>query len=218
MESTPIVAAPINDEQERANEPKKLGNTSGGNTQVVTVGTVIPRPTKCLVDPDHVSACSDKLLRQVVPCISDHLSHDLGRHINSLSNYVNVSVKTYALGHVPSNATWEKYDPYDDQSKELCIPTTNNRLHIWIVGRISTVWFMKNGAPDNQCSVSIIPLSESLGLQANQLIAGLSSPSLRMFLLTTPVLSIKNEVDSSIDFFNTCSNSCCLLAISQNRW
>ena len=97
MESTPIVAAPVKDEQERANNPKKSGNTSGGNTQVVTVGTVIPRPMKCLVDPDRVSARSDELLRQVIPCISDHLSHDLGRCINSLSNYVSVSAKTYTL-------------------------------------------------------------------------------------------------------------------------
>jgi len=216
VESVPV-AVPIKGQQEGKKNTKKTGNTSGGSTPVVTVGTVIPRPTKCLLDPDRVSMCSDELLRQVVPCLSNRLSHET-RHIDALSNYVNVSAKTYALGHIPLNATWGKYDPYDDRSKELCIPTTNDRIHIWIVGRITTVWFMKNGTPDNQCSVTIMPLSNSLGLQANQLIAGLSSPPLCMIFIAAHVLIIDNNVNSSNNVLYSWGNSCCSLAITQNWW
>ena len=171
----------------------KSGNTShANNTQVITVRSVIPKPTKCLVDLDRVSTYSPELLRQVIASVSLHPSSHEPRRIDALSNYVNVSAKTYALGHIPSNATWGKYDPYDDRSKDLCLPTTNDRFNIWIVGRITAVWFMKNGAPDNQCAVSVMPLSNSLGLQANQLIAGLSSPPLRTFFMVYAVLILHN--------------------------
>jgi len=103
VESMPV-AVPIKGQQEGKKNTKKTGNTSGGNTPVVTVGTVIPRPKMCLLDPDHVSMCSDELLRQVIPCLSNCLSHKT-RRINVLSNYVNVSAKMYVLGHIPSNAT-----------------------------------------------------------------------------------------------------------------
>ena len=121
-------------------------------------------------------------------------SHHWHRQINALSNYINIPAKTYALAHIPPNATWGKYDPYDDKSKELCIPTTNDRIHIWIVGRIASVWFVKNGIPDNQCSITVQPLSNSLGLQANQLIAGLSSPPLCSFPPTAPPLPVDNNI------------------------
>ena len=156
--------------------------SSATTTAVVSIGSVIPKPTKCFIDPDRVSGCSDELLRQAISYFTSLLS-DKSRRITTLSNYVNISAKTYALGLIPSNATWGKYDPYDDRSKELCVATTNDKINIWIVGHVTSLWFMKNGAPDNQCAISIMPLSNSLGLQTNKLIAGLSSPNLRTFFL-----------------------------------
>ena len=182
LENLPVT--PVKEGQHPTKQTKKSGNASHTtNTQVMTVGTVLPQPTKCLIDLDRVSTCSPELLRQVLPCISINPPSHQYRRIDALSNYINVSAKTYALGHIPSNATWGKYDPYDDRSKDLCLPMTNDRFNIWIVGRITTVWFMKSGTPDNQCAVCVMPLSDSLGLQANQLIAGLSSPPLHTFFL-----------------------------------
>ena len=41
--------------------------SSGTTTTIVSVGSVIPKPTKCFIDPDRISGCSDELLRQVTP-------------------------------------------------------------------------------------------------------------------------------------------------------
>ena len=86
MESMAI-AVPTKGQRVGANNTKKPSNTSGGNTLMVTIGTIIPRPTKCLIDLDHVSVCSNKLLRQVLPHIPNCLSHET-RCIKALSNYV----------------------------------------------------------------------------------------------------------------------------------
>jgi len=174
-----IFDSPAMPQQARTENAKKSGNASSTeNHHVVTIKSVIPKPTECFIDPDRVIGFSDKLLRQVCHCNICPLSH-VSRRVNALSTYVNAAAKTYPLGLLPSNATWGKYDPYDDRSKDLCIPTTNERIHIWVVGHITSLWFMKNGAPDNQCSVTVLPLSTSLGIQAYRLISGLSNPIIR---------------------------------------
>lgn len=63
--STPPTSAQGPRERAHAKNDKKQKNTSnsGGNSSTVTVASVIPRPTKCLIDSDRVSECSDELLR-----------------------------------------------------------------------------------------------------------------------------------------------------------
>jgi len=138
------------------------------------------------------------------------------RRVNALSTYVNAATKTYPLGLLPSNATWGRYDPYDNQSKDLCIPSTNERIHIWVLGHITSLWFMKNGTPDNQCSVTVLPLSNSLGIQANCLISGLSHPVFRTFGFSLhPLQPIHTlSMNTSISIFNSWCYPNCSMANS----
>ena len=64
------------------------------------------------------------------------------RRINTLSQYVNKTANVYTLGHILLSATWGKYQPSNDHSKELCNPVTNKVVVIWIVGHIITTWFL----------------------------------------------------------------------------
>ncbi|KAI6156990.1 hypothetical protein BKA82DRAFT_3966176 [Pisolithus tinctorius] len=106
-----------------------------------------------------------------------HISPESRSRIRAISSYRNEHANTYAIGHLPWTATWGRADPYNDRSKELCDAINYERLTIWIPGHISHVWFLKNGAPDNQCSVSVLPLSDAVGRYADQLICGLNGGS-----------------------------------------
>lgn len=75
-------------------------------------------------------------------------------------------------------AQWGRSDPYTDHSKILCNPVTDEPILIWMVGHISSTWFLRNHEPDRQCSVTIVPISKTAGRCANQLICGFSQPQL----------------------------------------
>jgi len=204
----------------RAENAKNSCNAaSTGNQLSVTVKSVIPNPTNCFINPDGVIGFSDVLLRQV-PCFITFLLSHRPRCVQALSNYVNAAAKTYALGCLPTNVTWGKYDPYNDWSKDLCIPTTNERIHIWIVGHITSLWFMKNGASDNQCSMTVLPLSNTLGIQANQLISGLSSPVTHMCFFGPPPIPRTHHCPFhiSVDIIHSWCYPSRSLANSQRWW
>ncbi|KIO06635.1 hypothetical protein M404DRAFT_24349 [Pisolithus tinctorius Marx 270] len=82
------------------------------------------------------------------------------------------------LNRILPTATWGTTDPYEDCSKVLCNPSSNEPINIWILSHITSTWFMKNGAPDNQCSVTILTLSSKLGQYTNHLLSEFSSPKL----------------------------------------
>ncbi|KIO04759.1 hypothetical protein M404DRAFT_25872 [Pisolithus tinctorius Marx 270] len=141
-------------------------------TGAMTVGAIVPTEIGCFIDDDRISGCSEALQNR----------------IRAISSYRNEHANTYAIGHLPWTATWGRADPYNDRSKELCDAINYERLTIWIPGHISHVWFLKNGAPDNQCSVSVLPLSDAVGRYADQLICGLSTPALTVSDDLTTVL------------------------------
>ncbi|KAI6143265.1 hypothetical protein BKA82DRAFT_35599 [Pisolithus tinctorius] len=115
-------------------------------TVATTIATVGPTPVSRVLDPKRTATCPEPLLK----------------HIQTLSAYSNPEANTFALGHILPSATWGAADTFEDRSKILCNPKTNEPINIWILGHITNTWFMKNGAPDNQCSVTILPLSLTL--------------------------------------------------------
>ncbi|KIN94265.1 hypothetical protein M404DRAFT_35241 [Pisolithus tinctorius Marx 270] len=127
-----------------------------------TIATVGPPPDSRLFDPERISTCPEPLLKR----------------IEVLSSYSNGDANTFALGHILPCATWGITDPYEDRSKILCNPKTNEPVNIWILGHITNTWFMKDGAPDSQCSVTVLPLSTRIGQYANTLLSKFSNPTL----------------------------------------
>lgn len=100
------------------------------------------------------------------------------RRIEKLSTYTNVKAGVYALGNLLPNGTWGPYKAIGDHSKVVCDPMTGEPLTIWIVGHIAIMWFMKQGQPDNQASITVILLSQALAQQSVVLLAKLSSPQI----------------------------------------
>lgn len=100
------------------------------------------------------------------------------RRIGKLSTYANAKADVYTLGSLLPNATWGPYKVIGDRSKVVCDPMTAVPLTVWIVGHIAKMWFIKQGRPDNQASITVIPLSQALAQQSAVLLAKLSNPQL----------------------------------------
>lgn len=98
------------------------------------------------------------------------------RRLRKLSEYANAKAHIYALGKLLSTATWGQFKPMNDRSKVLCDPATGEPITIWVVGRIAKMWFTKFGQPENQASMSILPLSQTLAQQSALLLAKFSDP------------------------------------------
>ncbi|KAI5990762.1 hypothetical protein EDD15DRAFT_2169905 [Pisolithus albus] len=99
-------------------------------------------------------------------------------HLETLSTYENPTANVYSLARIPLSSSWGKNNPYTNHSKILCNPSTDEPILMWLMGHISSTWFMRNNEPDRQCSVTIIPLSTDLSRYANHLLCGFSSPPL----------------------------------------
>lgn len=65
-----------------------------------------------------------------------------------------------------------------DHRNELCNPMTNWPITLWVVGHVASTWFLKDGFPEKQASLTVIPLSHALGRQTVRVMAGLSVPQL----------------------------------------
>ncbi|KIN94897.1 hypothetical protein M404DRAFT_34600 [Pisolithus tinctorius Marx 270] len=126
-----------------------------------TISAIGKTPNPCLFDPNRVSTCPEPLLKR----------------IKTLSTYSNPDANTFALGCILPTAMWGATDPYKDRSKVLCNPSTNQPINIWVLGHITSTWFLKNGAPNNQCSVTVLSLSSKLGQYVNLLLSEFSVPS-----------------------------------------
>ncbi|KAG1851052.1 hypothetical protein DFJ58DRAFT_729033 [Suillus subalutaceus] len=99
-------------------------------------------------------------------------------HLYKLSNYINQRANIYALGKLLPTTTWGQYKLVNDRSKILCDPATGEPLTIWVVGHITCKWFTRQGVPENQASITMLPLSQNLAQQSAQLLAKLSNPVL----------------------------------------
>lgn len=106
------------------------------------------------------------------------MTDEMIRRLRKLSEYTNPKASVYALGKLLPTATWGQYKPINDRSKVLCDPATGEPLTIWIVGSIAKMWFAKSGVPENQASITIMPLSKTLAQQSAILLAKLSNPAL----------------------------------------
>ncbi|KAG1877463.1 hypothetical protein F4604DRAFT_1680128 [Suillus subluteus] len=120
----------------------------------LSIRSVLPNPTKCLIDKTEVEGLEETLIVR----------------IQKLSEYTNARANIYALGKLLPMATWGQYKPINDHSTILCNPTT--------VSWIARMWFTKSGVPENQASLTIMPLSKSLSQQSATLLAKMSNPIL----------------------------------------
>ncbi|KAF8447507.1 hypothetical protein L210DRAFT_850004, partial [Boletus edulis BED1] len=100
------------------------------------------------------------------------------RRIKTLSSYINKDANVYALGKLLPTATWGIFQPQADRRNEMCDPATNDPIIIWTVGHVASSWFTKNGEPERQASLTVVPVSHSLAEQYTLLLAALSTPPL----------------------------------------
>ncbi|KAG1868399.1 hypothetical protein F4604DRAFT_1682328 [Suillus subluteus] len=142
----------------------------GASQPTLAVKTVIPHPTKQLIEDHEVEEYEDTLKSQVSP----------SQRVLKLSEYTNPKANIYALGKLLPTMTWGPYRPVNDQSKVLCDPTMGEPLTIWAVGHIARMWFMRQGQLESQASITILPLSQALAKQSGQLLAKFSSPILSL--------------------------------------
>ncbi|KAG1780908.1 hypothetical protein EV702DRAFT_1250415 [Suillus placidus] len=141
----------------------KTTKRGGGATQATsTVQTVLLNLTKILIEDEEVEEYNEVLIA----------------HLHKLSEYTNQKANIYAIGKLLPTATWGQYKPINDHSKVLCDPATGEPLTIWVVGKIAKMWFAKFGVPENQASITVMPLSKTLAQQSTILLAKLSSPAL----------------------------------------
>ncbi|KAG6369644.1 hypothetical protein JVT61DRAFT_14140 [Boletus reticuloceps] len=134
------------------NAPLAVPNTNLG--RIVTVQTILPKTTSHLIDETQITQYSDVLKGQAN-----------SRRIYQLSNYAKKQANVYSNSNILPAATWGKYHSLSDRSKQLCNPESNEVLTIWITGHIVSTWFERDGYPDKQASVMIMPLSEELRSQ-----------------------------------------------------
>ncbi|KAG1788903.1 hypothetical protein EV424DRAFT_1355940 [Suillus variegatus] len=137
----------------------------GGACQpTLTVKTVIPHPTKQLIENSEVEEYDDTLKLR----------------LQKLSEYTNSNANIYALSKLLPTATWGPYRAVNNRSKVLCDPATGDPLTIWAVGCIAKMWFMRQGKPESQASITILPLSQTLAKQSGQLLTKFSNPVLNL--------------------------------------
>ncbi|KAG2084533.1 uncharacterized protein F5147DRAFT_659796 [Suillus discolor] len=120
--------------------------TNKGAQPALTVRSIVPHPTKQLIDEEEIGEFDDTLLM----------------------SYMNSKANIYALGKLLPTATWGQYKPVNDHSKVLCDPATGEPITIWVVGRIAKMWFMKSGKPETQQSAHLLAKFSSPTLSFNQ--------------------------------------------------
>ncbi|KAI6001856.1 hypothetical protein EDD15DRAFT_2361184 [Pisolithus albus] len=175
-ESASSMTAPP-DSQDSKNLPRSppptssFPSTQASKTSKTKRSSSLPLPTVKSIVPNRPTAVmDDEEIKMYSPALVTRLQ--------TLSTYENPAANVYALARIPFPSTWGKNDPYTNHSKILCNPTSDEPILLWIVGHISSTWFMRNNEPDRQCSVTIVPLSKDLSHYANRLICGFSSPPL----------------------------------------
>ncbi|KAG1797048.1 uncharacterized protein HD556DRAFT_1306745 [Suillus plorans] len=149
-----------------------LKQSNKGAQPALTVRSVVPNPTKQLIDEEEVDEFDDTLLTR----------------LHKLLEYTNSKANIYALGRLLPTATWGQYKPVNDHSKVLCDPATGDPITIWVVRCITKMWFMKFSNPENQASLTIMPLSKTLAQQSAHLLAKFSSPVLNFTQQTSTII------------------------------
>ncbi|KAI6146450.1 hypothetical protein BKA82DRAFT_4015956 [Pisolithus tinctorius] len=128
----------------------------------VTVKSIMRGPSSAVIDEEEICGYPTALTSR----------------IEKLMAFENPRSNIYSLATLLPTASWGQNDPYSDRSKMLCNPVSNKPILIWMVGHVSATWFLRNGQPDRQCSVTIVPLSKHLCQQALRLRSGFSHPPL----------------------------------------
>jgi len=101
------------------------------------------------------------------------------RRIFTFVGYQNSKSNIYALNLLPAEAEWGVDRPFDDKSTLLCKPGTNNPYLVWVVGRISRLWFFNSkGETAEHASIHVVPVTDRAAQKARKLICNLSKPAI----------------------------------------
>ncbi|KAG1875261.1 hypothetical protein C8R48DRAFT_769273 [Suillus tomentosus] len=150
-----------------------IGKRGSGAVQAtLAVWTVLPNPTKCLIDEEEIQEYNETLIMQLC----------------ELAEYCNSKANIYALGKLLPMVTCGQYQPVNDHSKILCNPATGKPLTVWVVSRIAKMWFMKSGMPENLALLMIMLLFRSLAQQSATLLAKMLNPILNVNQQSTQVI------------------------------
>ena len=84
--------------------------------------------------------------------------------------------RIYSVGKLPLNASWGRPEKFDtSKDRYLCNTNCNLPFQIWIVGKVSKMWFIKNGNPVKVCNLGIIPLRNDDFIAAQKCVSALSN-------------------------------------------
>jgi hypothetical protein len=101
------------------------------------------------------------------------------RRILAFVGYQNAKSNIYALSLLPAEAEWGVDRPFDNKSALLCKPSTNSPYLIWVVGRVSRLWFFNaKGESVEHASIHVVPLTDGAAQKARKLICDLSKPAI----------------------------------------
>jgi hypothetical protein len=90
--------------------------------------------------------------------------------------YEKASTSTYAVDNLPSHS-WGLNRPLEDKSSYLCRAGTNDPIRVWILGKISRLWFFSNnGEHAAQVSINVVPLCPSIAIVSHKNMATLANP------------------------------------------
>ncbi|KAF8120866.1 hypothetical protein EV363DRAFT_1302647 [Boletus edulis] len=128
-----------------------------------------------------------------------HYNEELKRRIDVISHFANDNANVYALGKIPLISTWGTYSPMNDHTNEICNPNTNEPIIVWIVGHLTSVWFIRQGEPDRQASITVMPLSDALADQGTRMISAMSDGTVKPFRVTRWQSSAADEIPQLFD-------------------
>ena len=101
------------------------------------------------------------------------------RRILAFVSYKQPSKNVYAIDLLPTETEWGVNRPFDDKSALLCKPGTQEPYTIWVVGRVSRMWFQTaKGEPVEHASIHVVPLTDGAAQNAHKLISDLSKPTI----------------------------------------
>ncbi|KIM91124.1 hypothetical protein PILCRDRAFT_1327 [Piloderma croceum F 1598] len=115
----------------------------------------------------------------VAPESIQEYSDELKKCILTFLGYQNTKSNIYALSLLPAEAKWGVDRPFNDKSTLLCKPGTNSPYLLWVVGRISRLWFFNaKGETAEHASIHVVPLTDGAAQKACKVICNLSKPAI----------------------------------------
>ncbi|KAF7971967.1 hypothetical protein HWV62_19361 [Athelia sp. TMB] len=123
------------------------------------------------------------------PDLAKHETKTLIRRIETLSNVTDDDRLIYSVERIPENIKWGFRDPLGLNShRVITFGKTNKPIVIYVVGKVSQMWFTQQPGSMLPSSLYIVPITEGTTKRAYALLTSLSKPP------TTTVESTLTEI------------------------